>query len=314
MSVQISKGERGIALIIVLFALLLLSVIGLGMMYSTNLETAINSNYRDKQTAFYAAMAGLQEARQRIVYPYTINPSDNTVTPPLQLPSTTAQNIVYFVANATTVQPWNTSNSYFDTELCQEQVLGLSGTLGMPCTATASGSGWYQAFDDSLSTSSPWNLTHPLDLKWVRIQLKTNNSTPYPVNGNSMNGSQVCWNGVNQISTPSTYTTGCQPIGGVTAVTMITSGSGYTIAPTISFTGGAGSGATATANITHETSGDVVSIAVTTGGIGYTSAPLVTITGLGSGATATAVLSSIGNTTTTGGIVQSVTLTTGGTG
>ena len=53
-------------MLIVLFSLLLLSVIGLGMMYSTNMETSINYNYRDKQIAFYAAMAGLQEARDRI--------------------------------------------------------------------------------------------------------------------------------------------------------------------------------------------------------------------------------------------------------
>jgi len=43
--------QRGIALLIVCFSLLLLSVIGLGMMYSTNMETTINSNYRDKQVA-----------------------------------------------------------------------------------------------------------------------------------------------------------------------------------------------------------------------------------------------------------------------
>src|SRR5215470_1404061 len=59
-------GERGIAMLVAVFALLLLSVIGLGMMYSTNMETNINSNYRDKQIATYAAMAGLQEARDRI--------------------------------------------------------------------------------------------------------------------------------------------------------------------------------------------------------------------------------------------------------
>ena len=59
-------SERGIALLVAVFALLLLSVIGLGMMYSTNMETSINSNYRDKQAATYAAMAGLQEARDRM--------------------------------------------------------------------------------------------------------------------------------------------------------------------------------------------------------------------------------------------------------
>src|SRR5437868_15040809 len=93
------KNERGIAMLVVLFAVLLLSVIGLGMMYSTNMETSINSNYRDKQVAFYAALAGLQEARDRI------QPSTHNIVAPTALPSTIAQNVIYIVSNATTVQP-----------------------------------------------------------------------------------------------------------------------------------------------------------------------------------------------------------------
>jgi len=41
------QKQRGIAMLIALFTLLFLSVVGLGMMYSTNMESAINSNYRD---------------------------------------------------------------------------------------------------------------------------------------------------------------------------------------------------------------------------------------------------------------------------
>jgi hypothetical protein len=316
MNFQISKGERGVALLIAMFALLLLSVIGLGMMYSNNMETLINSNYRDKQGAFYSALAGLQEARQRIVYPYSINPSDPTVTPPMQLPSTTAANIIYFIADST-VAPWSTSNKYLDTELCQERLslTGMSsGTTGIPCTTLPSVSNWYASYNDSASTSAPWNLSYPLDLKWVRVQLKANNNTPHPVNGNASDGSQTCWDGYKQMSTPYGTSTGCQPVGGVTVITIVTSGSGYTVAPTVTFVGGSGSGATATANIAHELTGDVASISLTSGGIGYTSPPVVTITGLGSGATATAALSSSGNTTDTGGIVQSISLATGGTG
>src|SRR5438874_10555320 len=103
-------SERGIAMLIVLFSLLLLSVIGLGMMYSTNMETSINYNYRDKQVAFYAALAGLQEARDRI------QPSTHNIVAPTQLPSTTLQNIIWIVANASTVKPWDnsTTSTYFD--------------------------------------------------------------------------------------------------------------------------------------------------------------------------------------------------------
>src|SRR2546429_9849147 len=102
MSSVISRKERGIAMIIVLFSLLLLSVVGLGMMYSTNMETAINSNYRDKQGAFYAALAGLQEARDRLHTTTT-----GSITPPTALPVTGAANVIYIVADAATVKPWD---------------------------------------------------------------------------------------------------------------------------------------------------------------------------------------------------------------
>lgn len=75
--------------------------------------------------------------------------------------------------------------------------------------------------------------------------------------------------------------------GSVAALSITASGSGYGSAPTVSFTGGGGAGATATASI----SGGVASLSVSAGGSGYTSVPTVTITGGGgSGATATAVL------------------------
>src|SRR4051812_18009611 len=159
MNSPIKERERGIALLIVLFALLLLSVIGLGMMYSTNMETSINSNYRDKQVALYGALAGLQEARDRI------QPATHNIVAPAALPTLAAQNIIYVVADYASVKPWDSSNPYFDTELCQESVLGLSGTPGVPCTTIASGTGWFQYVDDIQPSSTPWNLASPLDLK-----------------------------------------------------------------------------------------------------------------------------------------------------
>ncbi len=55
-------------------------------------------------------------------------------------------------------------------------------------------------------------------------------------------------------------------------------GSGYTSAPTVSFTGGGGSGATATAQISGQS---VASITVANEGSGYTSAPTVSFSGGG---------------------------------
>jgi hypothetical protein len=307
----IKKSERGIAMLVVLFSVLLLSVIGLGMMYSTNMESSINSNYRDKQSAFYAALAGLQEARDRI------QPATHNIVAPEQLPSTTAQNIIYIVSNYATVKPWviDPDNSYFDTELCHENVLSLTApAAGIPCSTIASGTSWFSYVDDS-DVSSPWYQTHPLDLKWVRIQLKANNNTPIAVNGDATVGDQTCWDGVNQMSTPTGYTAGCQPIGPVTAVMVASSGTGYTSAPSVDFSGGDGTGAMATAVMVDETTGYISAIALSSGGANYTIAPTVTISGgVGSGATATAVLSSTGVVVTDPGVVSAVTLSTGGTG
>jgi hypothetical protein len=83
--------------------------------------------------------------------------------------------------------------------------------------------------------------------------------------------------------------------------TITTAGSGYTTAPIISFSGGGGSGASATAVVT---SGTVTGITLVSGGSGYTSAPTISFTGVGSGAVATSTL--------TGTSISSVSLTNPG--
>jgi uncharacterized repeat protein (TIGR01451 family) len=76
----------------------------------------------------------------------------------------------------------------------------------------------------------------------------------------------------------------------VNSISIAAGGSGYTAAPTISFTGGGGgAGATATATVSG---GGITAITVLNGGSGYTSAPTVVITPTagGTGGSATAVL------------------------
>ena len=79
----------------------------------------------------------------------------------------------------------------------------------------------------------------------------------------------------------------------ISSVGSITAGTGYTTAPTVSFTGGGGgTGATATATVV---AGEVTAVTVTNSGTGYTEAPTVvfTPTNGGSGAAATAVRTSV---------------------
>lgn len=81
--------------------------------------------------------------------------------------------------------------------------------------------------------------------------------------------------------------------GGITAIDITNGGSGYTTAPTVGFTGGGGTGATATATVA---AGVVTGIVITDPGSGYTSAPTVGFTGGGGTlAAATASFGIVGN-------------------
>lgn len=85
--------------------------------------------------------------------------------------------------------------------------------------------------------------------------------------------------------------------GAVTGITVSVQGSGYTTAPAVSFSGGAGSGAAATAVLgTGADAGKVVSVTITNPGSGYTTAPTIAFTGGGGTlAAATAAVGIIGN-------------------
>jgi Tfp pilus assembly protein PilX len=310
-------GEHGVALVITMLSLMLLSVIALGMLVSTNTETSITSNFRDKQAATYAAIAGLQEARDRI------QPVTHSITAPTDVPSLSAANVIYVInpKSGETVAPWDMTNPYKDTELCHAAVLGLTNSgAGVPCSSSTTGmvvtsnSSWRSVVNDSLSSSAPWNLATPLDVKWIRITLKTNNMTPIAVDGNSSSGRQVCYDGYHQVSLPSGYGSDCAPDGGIACLgtpspCTFAAGHGYSSVPTVTLSAPPAGGiqATATAGSATTPNGVVQGATVLAGGSSYTSAPTVTLSGGGgSGATATATIQA------PGAPVASVSLTSAG--
>jgi hypothetical protein len=280
--------ERGMAMLVAMFTLVLLSVIGLGLMYSTNMETIINANYRDKQVAMYGAMSGLQEARDRL------QPAAPAMPLPTDMPTLTNHQVFYIInpKNGETVAPWDLTNKYKDTELCQEGILDLTPTPGIPCNELPMGDDWYTIIDNSSDASEPWKSSTPLDTKWIRVTMKGNNMTPVVASGDAGVSTETCWDGSHQILKPNGYGPDCGPDGSIVKVTVTSGGIGYTSPPTVTFSTppAGGTQATGTAVIASLPTGQLSSVTVNTPGAGYTTAPTVSFVGTGTGATATAVI------------------------
>lgn len=201
-----NQKQRGVALLFALLALLLLSAIAAGLVFATNTESGINSNYRSEQLAYFAARAGLEEARERIM-----TNSPNAIVRPTLLPGATNGAVTYIVnpaGAADVVQPWTTNNKYFDGELCKENFYNAPNPAanpgaGQPCPKAVPGNGYsVNAASDSPFTNS----VAAVPYKWVRITLKENGTPqPYCVDGACAAGTlntEVCWDGGKQLLAP----------------------------------------------------------------------------------------------------------------
>jgi Tfp pilus assembly protein PilX len=215
------RKQRGVALLIAIFALLLVTGIALAMLSMSDTETSINANYRDSQKAYFSALAGIQEARVRILTENSnvvsggtggVLPNGGTAGMPANSNST---GIVYILnSNGTdTIQPWTTTNNFYDDELCHESYPSLSATWNdvnkqlsnVNCTTTPGASGWYTT---KTSTDPNTGTSAALDYKWVRISEKENRSSwPFNVADTSVsanNNTPICWDGLKQFPLPST--------------------------------------------------------------------------------------------------------------
>ena len=199
--------ERGIALFFAIFALLLLSAIAVSLVFMANTETTVNANYREEQIAYFAAKAGIEEARARMM---AADP--NSIALPITAP-TAAGGVIYLINNAgvaNAVQPWVATNAYADDELCHDNY-GLAGlTAQAPdirCITEPSSATYYTTVNSAL----PFNGTaNALPYKWVRIAPKLNGTVQGPgltatdthYNVNTAVGTSstlVCWDGIKEL-------------------------------------------------------------------------------------------------------------------
>jgi hypothetical protein len=179
-----SPRERGVALMIVMAALLLVTAVAAGMILLTNTETNVDSNYRDEQIALFAAKAGLQEARDRMLASNASPISFSSLILPTTSSSCPASAYAAYIV-ASGISPWSNSvTQYYDTEFLSE----LSPLSGFPGCST-----WYTSTGRNSGYSGP--SSNPVPYQWVRINLKLDQSayssgTPYYVDGNSSNATK----------------------------------------------------------------------------------------------------------------------------
>src|SRR5690348_11142040 len=136
------RNEAGIALLIAIFVLLLISVVAIALIVSAGTETALAGNYRSSTSVYYAASAGLEEVRARL---RSNNPNSFKNTGPAGfLPNpflVCSPSYILNPAAGETVAPWTSgstsSSPYFDNEFVQE-LGGICGGLTAPPSSSPS--------------------------------------------------------------------------------------------------------------------------------------------------------------------------------
>jgi hypothetical protein len=152
------RKEGGIALLISIFVLLLISVVAIALVVSSGTESALAGNYRSSTGVYYAALAGIEEARGRLS---TKNPNSFNTTDPGFLPSpgtTIAIGYVGYVLNPGPTDPADTRTVYPDSEYDNE--FGLNALAA--ATVKTTPSVWNRSPLNSLNVPGPL-------YKWVRI-------------------------------------------------------------------------------------------------------------------------------------------------
>jgi hypothetical protein len=200
-----NRSERGVALIVALMMLMLISAALMGMVMMSNTETNVSANFRDEQTAFFASKAGIEEVRDRLRFGAT--DSLNGTIPATALPGA-ASGVLYITnpAAGETVTPWlTTGNNYPDDEFCKEVGSTMcSGTPLVPVTPTTTT--WYtHPAGTAGSGSTTYAATPQLVWKWVRVMAKINKSDTGATRVTSVDGqtnnNRVCFTGANEIAT-----------------------------------------------------------------------------------------------------------------
>src|ERR1700688_4631563 len=173
-----NEQEAGVALLLSIFVLLAISVVGIAMILASGTETALAGNYRASTSAYYAATAGLEEARSRLL---PKNPNTFDLTVPTFMPAlgtTLAFDQVRYILNPNggeVVDPlaFGTPATYPDNEYTQEFSANPVAAKTQTITST------------SAIAFTLGGVTPPL-YKWVRINAITEKSLGRDINGDAI--------------------------------------------------------------------------------------------------------------------------------
>src|SRR5258708_9206581 len=150
------RKESGIALLISIFILLLISVVAIALIVSSGTETAMAGNYRTATSAYYAALAGLEEGSGRL---WGKNSGSFKTTAPVGfIPSPLLMGQPVYIINPVggeVVAPWDPASTYPDLEFNAEFQASTGYSLPNPSPKV-----------NSISTVA--GVLGPL-YKWVRI-------------------------------------------------------------------------------------------------------------------------------------------------
>ena len=217
------KSEHGAALFIAIFALLLVSVVAMGLMDMAGTETSLNSNYKTSMQAFYDAKAGVEEGRGRLWLGHP-----NALGGFVMAPGTTmGVGEVRYILNPATGEVVNPTDMAANNPYADRQYSTEWGS-NPPTNAPTIG-----------SISAQAGTPGPL-FKWVRITPRTELSAGMDVNGDSVidNTNPLYYDGSQQmLSNQIPVNDPAYQVFEVTGLAVTPGGSQrivqYTVAPTI---------------------------------------------------------------------------------
>jgi len=174
---QKQRKESGIALLISIFILLLISVVAIALIVSSGTETAMAGNYRTATGVYYAALAGLEEGRGRLLGK---NSGSFKNTAPAFAASYSAMGQPVYIINPVggeNVTPWVPGSTYQDLEFNAEFQGSAGYTLPNPSPKT-----------NSISTVA--GVQGPL-YKWVRINAVSEKSLGIDIDANGLDNTPL---------------------------------------------------------------------------------------------------------------------------